>query len=639
MKNSIKQYILRTAVLALPLWALGAFTSCEDFLTITPTSSIVEEEFWKDKNDLNNAVMACYKRMVDNDILEKYIYWGEERSDNVERSSTVTANGPVANITNANLLPTYNQFSWTSLYNAINYCNKVLAHGPNVIKVDESFSDNDWRPIRAEVITLRALAHFYLVRTFGEVPYITIDYNNDSQELRAPQSTQLAVLDSIVSDLESIKNDAMIDYGNKVENKGRITKKAVYALLADVYLWRASYKAGGNQPFTKVTLASNYQGPLTEAQLTSRHEEYSTTAESDYQKCIDYCDQIIAMATEERIKYLNKNGLNIGGGEIDIELEDLLETNDQSGTTYSTSNGKAYRSLFGIGNSDESIFELQIDGVTCSNTMITSLFYNIKESKAGSLTGATALFEGVNTTPNTTATAVFTKTDYRRWESFLFEKVGQTSFDIGKYIQTDLKQENTSPTNVYMADNTANTYRNDRKENMRSVSNLDAHWIVYRMSEIYLMKAEAITQLHNDEENLKDAFKYVREVFKRSNPIAYQANNPSTTKENDSLKFTNFSTQDDMEKLILVERQREFIGEGKRWYDLVRFALRRGNTADMLAILCKKYGSGSKAVQAKLADMQALFSPVYNNEIKNNNWLYQNGVWSVNETSSRTDDM
>lgn len=94
-----------------------------------------------------------------------------------------------------------------------------------------------------------------------------------------------------------------------------------------------------------------------------------------------------------------------------------------------------------------------------------------------------------------------------------------------------------------------------------------------------------------------------------------------------------------MEKLILVERQREFIGEGKRWYDLVRFALRRGNTADMLAILCKKYGSGSKAVQAKLADMQALFSPVYNNEIKNNNWLYQNGVWSVNETSSRTDDM
>lgn len=86
------------------------------------------------------------------------------------------------------------------------------------------------------------------------------------------------------------------------------------------------------------------------------------------------------------------------------------------------------------------------------------------------------------------------------------------------------------------------------------------------------------------------------------------------------------------------ERQREFIGEGKRWFDLVRYSLRHGNTADMLKFLVRKYTS-SKAVQAKLADMQSLFSPVYNKEIKNNNLLYQNGVWSVNETSSRTDEL
>ena len=190
-----------------------ALSSCEDYLTITPSSSIVEEDFWQDRNDLKNALMACYKRMVDNDLLRKYEYWGEERSDNVERSSSITSSGPVANIMNANLLPTYEQFNWTPMYNAINDCNKVLAHGPEVIEIDESFSQHDWKPIRAEVITLRALCHFYLVRTFGEIPYVTQDYNNDSQELRLPQSTQLAVLDSIITDLESIKNDAMIDYG------------------------------------------------------------------------------------------------------------------------------------------------------------------------------------------------------------------------------------------------------------------------------------------------------------------------------------------------------------------------------------------------------------------------------------------
>ena len=383
-----------------------ALSSCEDFLTITPTSSIVEEDYWQDKNDLKNGVIACYKRMVDNDLLRKYVYWGEERSDNFERSSSITSSGPVANIMNANLLPTYDQFDWTSMYNAINYCNKVLAHGPEVIQIDESFSENDWKPIRAEVITLRALCHFYLVRTFGEIPYVTSDYNNDSQELRLPQSTQLTVLDNIIEDLESIKNDAMLDYGNTVENKGRITKKAVYALLADVYLWRASYKTGNNQPFKKVVLSSNYIGDMTEAELASRQEEYSTTAAADYQKCIDYCDQIIDMVKQEKIEYINKNGLNIGGGDIDLDLEDLLAGNGSSNKTksYIISSGSAYNSIFGAGNADESIFELQVEGTTYGNSMITDLYYSIKDGKSGAFTGPDVLFGGIESTPNSTST-------------------------------------------------------------------------------------------------------------------------------------------------------------------------------------------------------------------------------------------
>ena len=129
--------------------------------------------------------------------------------------------------------------------------------------------------------------------------------------------------------------------------------------------------------------------------------------------------------------------------------------------------------------------------------------------------------------------------------------------------------------------------------------------------------------------------KYVREVFKRSNPYAYRPNN--TTASNDSLNFVNFATQAGMERLILDERQREFIGEGKRWYDLVRYALRRGSTSDMLSILSRKY-TNSSSIQAKLADMQSLFSPINRNDIRNNNLLYQNGVWSTNETTSRTDE-
>lgn len=611
----------------------GTLASCDDFLTIYPTSSIVEEDFWKDKTDLNNALMGCYKQVVSNEMLNKYIYWGEERSDNFERSTSTSASGQEANIMNANLLPTYAQFDWTPAYRAINYCNKVLAHGPEVVETDEAFSANDWKPIRAEVIALRALCHFYLVRTFGEIPYITEDYNNDSQELKAPQSTQLTVLDNIIADLESVKDDAMTDYGNTVDNHGRVTRKAIYSLLADVYLWRASYKAGNNQPFTKRT---NTFGSEVAAD-GNRTEQYSTTAESDYQKCVEYCDLVIKTMTAEKIKKMNETGENIGGGDIEIELEDLLEQNVAGVKTGNSSSVSlslgAYYSIFGEGNSDESIFELQVEGTSYGNTMMTDLFWNIKDSKPGSLTGSVALFEGVESSPNNPdPSSVYTKTDFRRWENIQYAGAGQTSFNIGKYYYYLLQMNNTN--SQFLTDNTASlvmTY------SPRSTSNLDANWIVYRLSEVYLMKAEAMSQLYTDEENLMTAFNYVREVFKRSNPYAYMPNN--NTASNDSLKFVSFNTPENLEKLVMAERQREFIAEGKRWYDLVRFALRRGNTADMLNMLTRKYASNSKAIKSKLANMQSIYSPVYNNDIKNNRLLYQNGVWAVNSSTSQTDNL
>lgn len=629
MKNIIKNITLCGLV------AVGAgmgLSSCEDFLTITPTDRIVEEEFWQDKRDLNNAVMACYWRMASGDLLNKYIYWGEERSDNFDPSSSVSTTGPVANIMNANLLPTYEQFNWTPMYNAINYCNKVLAHGEDVIANDESFSENDWKPIRAEVTTLRALCHFYLVRTFGEVPYITIDFNNDSQELRTPQSTQLTVLNNIIDDLESVKDDAMLDYGNSTDNKSRVTRKMVHTLLADVYLWRASYKAGNNHPFTKVTLASNYAGEQTEEELKSRQEDYGTSAEEDYRKCIEYCDLVIERAKQERLEYLNRFGNALGT--TTVSISDLLVSNETNGRI----TGTAYNQIFGSGNSEEAILELQIDGISSSNSMITSLFWNIKDSKVGTFTGSYLMkIENiVKTGPNSLdLTGPFTTTDYRYWSTFRNTGSTQTTYDVIKYAATTVSQK-TSP--YEQLRNNSEVKDGDVDQTLRSASNVNANWIVYRLSEIYLMKAEAMAQLYSDEDNLKEAFNYVREVFKRSNPYAYERSH-SQASVKDSLMFTFFNTKENMESLIMTERQREFIGEGKRWYDLVRYALRRGGTADMLDMLTRKYSITRDAVRAKLADMQSLYSPVYNSEIKNNNLLYQNGVWSVNETSSRTDDL
>jgi len=617
MKTDI---IKKLALCACVAAGLG-LTSCEDFLTITPKNKIVEEDFWEDKNDLENVVAACYKRLVDNDVLTKYIQWGEVRSDNFEKTVGVNDQN-LQNLMNANLLPTNGMFGWTSFYNAINYCNKVLAHGPEILERDESFSQGDWEPLKAEVITLRAYSHFWLVRTFGEVPYVTEDYNNDEQEMKLPQSTQLQVLDNIINDLESVKDLAMQDYNDNVWNKGRITRKAVYTLLADVYLWRASYKAGNNQPFS----IEGQERPV---------EEYLTTAEQDYQKCVECCDEVIRIMKAEKLKTLSSGGQFIGSN-VNLTFDDLFIPNTTRDMgEYSTTVG-AYDNIFGKKNSSESIFELQVEGSSYSNTMVGgtkdggALVWNIEKGTQGSLNCSSNLFTSSDEHPNTLIPSyVYAKTDMRKWETIKFEKVGQVNLPIAKYYAKTVTQGSVS-TAI-----TDNTLENLIVQYTTRTKACDANWIVYRLSDVMLMKAEAISQLYDDEEHLTEAFNLCRSIYKRSNPGAYQ---PSS--KGDSLDITVFMSKEGIESLVMAERQREFVAEGKRWFDLVRYAQRRGGTQEMLALLTRKFASeNKKAIEAKLSTIQSLFSPISKNEIRNNGLLHQNEVWAVDESTSKTDNL
>lgn len=612
--------IKKLALCACVAAGLG-LASCEDFLTITPKDKIVEEDFWEDKNDLENVVAACYKRLVDNDILTKYIQWGEVRSDNFEKTVGVNDQN-LLNLMNANLLPTNGMFSWTAFYNAINYCNKVLAHGPEILERDESFSQGDWEPLKAEVITLRAYSHFWLLRTFGEVPYVTEDYNNDEQELKLPQSTQLQVLDSIVNDLESVKDIAMQDYNDNVWNKGRITRKAVYTLLADVYLWRASYKAGNNQPFS----IGRHERP---------EEEYITTAEQDYQKCVECCDEVLRIMKAEKLKTLVSSGQFVANN-IELTFDDLLIPNTTRDMgEYSTTVG-AYDNIFGKKNSSESIFELQVEGNSYSNTMVGgtkdggALVWNIEKATQGSLNCSNNLFTSSDEHPNTLIPSyVYAKTDMRKWETIQFEKAGQVNLPIAKYYAKTVTQGSTT-TAI-----TDNTLENMTVSYTTRTKACDANWIVYRLSDVMLMKAEAMSQLYDDEENLTEAFNLCRSIYKRSNPGAYQPGS-----KGDSLDITVFMSKEGIESLVMAERQREFIAEGKRWFDLVRYAQRRGGTQEMLALLTRKFASDNKkAIEAKLSTIQSLFSPINISEIRNNGLLHQNEVWAVDESTSKTDNL
>ena len=574
---------------------VGLFSSCsmfDDYLTVYPTNQITGEQFWEDKNDLTSVLASCYRQMVTSNVSLRMAMWGEVRSDNFILNSE--SNEDILNIMNANLLPTNSWFDWSGFYKGIGYCNLVLAKGEEVIEKDPSFNEGDWKPIAAECKALRALYYFYLVRAFRDVPFnVTSTDTSEGVREPMPQMPSQYILTYLINDLEGCKDDGMTNYGNSSYNHGRITKKAIYALLADLYLWRAAKNSSADS-------VAKYPG----------------MAESDYQKCVQYCDYLIDLKIQE----LKKSHTSYWGSDDPAKTPyPIIEAMSKR---FASGRDEAYNEIFGDGNSDESIFELQFDGSTNSNAIVHDFYgYNNGSFVIGSLAASTVVQTAENKADS--KDHVYSRTDLRMAESIRYQYSQGSAvmvYPIFKYLPTEIQVRDAE--NIWSQDIENVIYS---PSNGRSISN--SNWIIYRMSEIMLMRAEATASMANpDSVELDKAFDMVKTVFDRSNPMI------ST---NDDIKKTDYPTAKDIRELVMRERQREFYAEGKRWFDLVRMALREGSTTEMLNLLTKKYTSNASAIKAKLATLNSLYNPVYKEEMKVNPALVQNPAWLTDETIVR----
>lgn len=107
--------------------------------------------------------------------------------------------------------------------------------------VDDTFDESLCKAYMAEAMWVRSLNYFTLVRTFRDVPYITWAYISDDQDFCVAKSDGELILDDVLLDLESYYTYAPNDYTETWENKGRATKGAYFALMADICLWRERY--------------------------------------------------------------------------------------------------------------------------------------------------------------------------------------------------------------------------------------------------------------------------------------------------------------------------------------------------------------------------------------------------------------
>ena len=559
---------------------LPLFSSCVDTV-ILPDNKTVDDDYWQKKSEVEAIVGAAYAQLRDATAIRNMIVWGDFRSDELEVADALPASASyrtaLQQIYSLNI-ETENEFTkWYPFYSAINYCNLVLQKAEGVIAVDPDYTPDDYNANKAQVLALRAFCYFYLMRVFHDIPVTPGAYLNSSEDMNAPQYTPAEVIDMCINDLQEASKYAISGstYGDW-RDKGYLNQDGINAILADIYLWRASVNRDVN----------------------------------DYQACVDYCDKIIAAKKLAHEQNGGGSGRRPGS---DDEIKDYYLSN------YSN----MYRDLFGQTgqNAEESIFELQFNNSNAANGGLNQMYfrYQNKTSDSYGYLKMSSLY-GVE---NSTGGGVWNNAKDQRLFEYVYKANNKSfdQFDVRKFVATE-------------SAGTSNNADNSRD----SRTTFNQNWIVYRLTDVMLMKAEALVQIYilggkaEGDTRCEDAFAICKFVNDRALSEANQADY--------SLKYATY--KDKMEELVLAERARELCFEGKRWFDLMRYNYRHTaekadltkkltegyvlNSNEFFELALRKY-SAPAAMKLKMRDDRYLYMPINQDEVEINTNLVQNPVY------------
>ncbi len=388
--------------------------------------------------------------------------------------------------------------AWTLIWTGVGYINAALMDLEQVDHVSLGISDAEMAAILAELKVLRAFHYLKIMELWGNVPIIT----TVGEPLNPPTQPKAEVFNFVKTELETYVPQ-LLPYSTELV--GRVSAAAGYAMLAELYL-NAEYFVGT---------------PM-------------------WDECIAACDKII-------------NGEAGGIGGSPALADNLTET-------FSNTNRSARESLFQFAFSRQGGFTFGWGGFFMG-------YDNIKDVLNVGYGGWNAFV----VIPS--AFDAYADNDLRKQEWFLFGpqyKYGTNEQILGTeewngqpfaYVNSIRREsEGDFTSEGSMAEGEENSgarFHKYKSGTLDDPNYQENHYILYRLTEIYFNKAEAIMR--------KNGGTATQEAVDLINASRERAFTPADWP---AARYTTATlTMDE----LLAERGREFIFEGKRRTDIIRF--------------------------------------------------------------------
>ena len=229
----------KTIILAAGALLLAASCEKNPFdLSTPPVGSLSPEGFYTTPAHLESGVLGVYSKLqgVEN---YQYLTFSEDRSDNVWVDSDpngirTCSESSFYRINDATAELSALWAGWNSLiYNA----NTVLEN-IDAVEMDETVKNQ----FKGEVLFLRALAHFELTRSFGNVPIVDHILSSAEAKTLKQSKPEDVIKTSVIPDLKQaesllpLRADMKNSSNASIANDGRADKLSAQALLARVYM-------------------------------------------------------------------------------------------------------------------------------------------------------------------------------------------------------------------------------------------------------------------------------------------------------------------------------------------------------------------------------------------------------------------